>query len=193
MSEQYLKLLQRQLSELEKVGSNPATQREYSFGVQAWKSSTISIFERIYGKESKKIELIDRIELNRSFAMKGPDSYHIDTVKETGKAILNACIAEMEELGLPDNKYDGSGKGINLTVVQSQTNQQTIKLELLVSILREELTGKQLEDIQTILNEDTDVETKKKNVFDKVKEFGIDTLSNIISGFLSNPQIWGLQ
>lgn len=80
-----------------------------------------------------------------------------------------------------------------MTVVQSQSNQQTIKLELLVSIIREELTGKQLDEVQEVLNENIDTETKKKKIFEKVKNFGLDTLSNIISGILSNPQIWGMQ
>lgn len=145
------------------------------------------------GKESKKIELIHSIKLGRELSMYGQDKYYIETVKETGRAILNACIAELEELGLPESIYDGINKGINLTVVQSQSNKQTIKLELLVSVIREELTGKQLDEIQKILNENNDNETKKKNVFNKVKEFGVDTLSNIISGLLSNPQIWGIQ
>ena len=192
MNEQSISLLRRQLNELNKIGTNPSTQREFSFGVEAWKSSTISILERIYGEESKKIELVDNIQLGRTFSSRGPAYYHLETVKETGSAILEACIAELESLGLPENKYDGTSKGINLTVVQSQSNQQTIKLELLVSIIRNELTGKQIDEIQSILNEPTDTETKKKKVFDKVKDFGINTLSNIISGILSNPQIWGI-
>lgn len=47
MSEKQINLLYRQLTELEKIGMNQATQMEYSFGVDAWKSATISILERI--------------------------------------------------------------------------------------------------------------------------------------------------
>lgn len=192
MSKKIIALLKRQLEELDKIGTNPSTQNEYSFGVDAWKSSTISILERVFGKESRKIQEVEKIELKRRITKQG-DLYSIETVKETGRSIIEACIAEIENLGLPESKYDGNEKGINLTVVQSQSNKQTIKLELLVSIIREELKGRQLDEIQEILNEKTDPETKKKNIFEKVKTFGVDTLSNIISGLLSNPQIWGIQ
>lgn len=79
MNEQSISLLKRQLSELERIGTNPDTQREFSFGVEAWKSSTISIMERIYGRDSKKLELIGNIQLGRSYSMKGQDRYHIET------------------------------------------------------------------------------------------------------------------
>ena len=193
MREKSIQLLKRQLEELRKVGNNPQTKSEYSFGVEAWKSSTISILERIFGKESRKIEEIEKITLERSFPRNGPTVYHLETVKEIGSSIIEACISEIESLGLPDSKYDGQEKGINLTVVQSQSNKQTIKLELLVSIIRDELKGKQLDEIQEILDDKTDPDTKRKNIFEKVKTFGLDTLSNIISGLLSNPQIWGIQ
>ena len=193
MNEQSISLLKRQLLELEKIGTNPETQKEYSFGVVAWKSSTISILERIYGKDSKKLELIGNIVLDRTYSLNGPDRYNIESVKDIGRSIIEACIAELEILGLPVNMYDGIDKGINLMVVQSLSNQQTIKLELLVSIMREELTGKQLDEVQEILNEITDSDTKKKKIFEKVKTFGLETLSNIITGIISNPQIWGMQ
>jgi hypothetical protein len=192
MKEKYLLLLNRQLTELDKIGSNPKTQDEYSFGVDAWKSSTISVIERIFGTESRKIAEIEKIELGRSVSMNGPNRYHIETVKETGRSIIEACIVEIEILGVPEQRYDGIEKGINLTVVQSQSNQQKIKLELIVSALREEMTGKQLAEIQDILDEPTDNKSKKAKTIDKLKSFGIDTLSGILSGLLTNPQIWGI-
>ena len=50
MKEQNLALLRRQLDEIEKIGKNPRTIQDYSFGIDAWKSATISIIERIFGK-----------------------------------------------------------------------------------------------------------------------------------------------
>lgn len=191
MKEQYLLLLKRQLTELEKIGTNSQTCQEYSFGVEAWKSSTISVLERIFGSSSKKIAEIEKIELNRTVSRMGPHIYHIETVKETGRSIIEACIAEIELLGEPETTQEINNKGINLTLVQSQTNQQTIKLEILVSILREELTGKQLSEIQEILNESKDNQAKETKIREKLESFGINTLSNILSGILTNPQVWG--
>ena len=190
MNEKYIELLKRQLQELDKIGTNTATVSEWSFGVEAWKSLKIAILERIFGQESRKIKEIERIELRRSVSLKGPDSYHIATVKETGHAILSACIAEIETLGSPNQIYNGEKQGINLTVLQSQENKQTIKLDIIVNELRKELTGSQLDEIQQILDsKDTPAEKKNKTV-EKLKEFGINTLSNIIAGILTNPSIY---
>jgi len=36
---------------LQKIGSNPKTSDEFSFGFNGWKSATISLLERIFGNE----------------------------------------------------------------------------------------------------------------------------------------------
>lgn len=191
MNEKNIELLRRQLTELEKVGANPATNSEYSFGVEAWKSSTISILERIFGKASIKIKQIERIKLERTVRMNGPHKYHTETVKETGKAIIEACIAELENLGMPEQIYNGEKQGINLTVLQSQENKQSIQLDIIVNELRKELTGNQLDEIQTIIDSEEKPESKKKKTVEKLKEFGINTLSNVVAGILTNPSILG--
>jgi hypothetical protein len=191
MTDKYIILLKRQLDELEKIGTNSITKRERSFGVDAWKSSTISILERIFGKESRKIQEVERIKLGHSFSLDSSPTYYIETVKETAKAIIESCISELEILGSPMQIYDGNNSGLNLTVVQSQSNKQTIKLDLIVQALQEELTGKELSEIQSILDSKETSESKKTKTIDKLKTFGSDTLSNIIAGILTNPSIWG--
>ena len=191
MNEKYIELLKRQLKELEKVGTNPATRSEYSFGVEAWKSSTIVILERIFGKDSRKIKEVEKIELGRSFSLSGSDSYYIETVKETGSGLIKACIAELELLGNPNQIYNGEKQGINLTVLQSQENNQTIKIDIIVNELRKELTGSQLDEIQSILDSEEKTIDKKNKTINKLKDFGINTLSNIIAGILTNPSIIG--
>jgi len=148
-NEAYIFLLKQQLEKLENIGSNPKTSDEFSFGINGWKSATISVLERIFGKDSRKISEIEKIELRRSVQIKGKDSYYIETFKETGRSIIEACIAEIEALGVPEQRYDDSKKGINLNVVQSQSNQQKIKLELIVSSLSEELNESNLQIFRT--------------------------------------------
>lgn len=191
MNEKYIKLLQRQFAEIEKIGKNPLTIREKSFGVDAWKSATISILERIFGKESRKIKEIEKIQLSCTDDLYGDDQYRIETVKETAKSIINACIAELEILGNPKQIYNGEKQGFKLTVSQSQENKQTIKLDIIVNELRKELTGSQLDEIQSILDSDEKSNDKKNKTIEKLKEFGINTLSNIVAGILTNPSIIG--
>lgn len=192
MNEKYIELLKRQLNELEKIGSNSATNSEYSFGVDAWKSSTIGILERIFGPESRKIKEVEKIKLVRTVNFHGPSTYHTETVKETGRAIINSCIAELELLGSPNQIFSGENKGINLTVLQSQENKQTIKLDIIANELRKELTGSQLDEIQKILDSQVESSEKKNKTIAKLKEFGVNTLSNVVAGILTNPSILGL-
>lgn len=192
MNEKYIELLKRQLNELEKIGSNAATNSEYSFGVDAWKSSTIGILERIFGPESRKIKEVEKIQLERTVNLRGPSTYHTETVKETGRAIINSCIAELELLGSPNQIFSGESKGINLTVLQSQENKQTVKLDIIVNELRKELTGSQLDEIQKILDSKEESTEKKNKTIAKLKEFGVNTLSNVVAGILTNPSILGL-
>lgn len=189
MTEKYIELLNRQLNELNSIGKNPSTAREYSFGVEAWKSSTISILERIFGKESRKLSEIEKIKLKKVTGISGPDKYYIETVKETGTSILNACIAELETVCSPEQIYHGSTSSFNLTV--SQKNNQTVTLDIIIKEIQRELTGNQAEELQKIIDSDGSLAEKKEKASDKLKQFGINTLSSIISGIITNPAIYG--
>lgn len=185
----HIELLTRQLQQIEQIGKNPETIKDGTYGVEAWKSSTISILERIFGTKSRKIQEIEKIRLGQSVTYSGQPRYYTETVKEQAKAIIEACIAELEMLGESEPNF-GNGKGINLTVLQSQDNKQTISLDIIVSELRNELTGNQLDQIQSILDSQETEVYKKKTVTEKLKGFGINTLSNIIAGILTNPNIY---
>ena len=190
MNEKYILLLKKQLEEVEKIGTNQSTVIERSYGVDAWKSATISILETIFGQKSKKIEEVEKIELKRQVSYNGPTKYYIETVKERARAILNACISELEILGSPSQIYTGEKEGLNLTVSQNQQNTQTVNLNIIIEELRKELNGNQLEEIQSILDSEDSSENKKKSIVSKLKDFGINTLSNIVAGIITNPAIY---
>lgn len=190
MNEKYILLLKKQLEEVEKIGTNQSTVNERSYGVDAWKSATISILETIFGQKSKKIEEVEKIELKRQVSYNGPTKYYVETVKERARAILNACISELEILGNPSQIYTGEKEGLNLTVSQNQQNIQTINLNIIIEELRKELNGNQLEDIQNILDSEDSAEEKKNSIGSKLKDFGVNTLSNIVAGIITNPAIY---
>ena len=190
MNEKYILLLKKQLEEVENIGTNQSTVNERSYGVDAWKSATISILETIFGQKSKKIEEVEKIELKRQVSYNGPTEYYVETVKERARAILNACITELEILGNPSQIYTGEKESFNLTVSQNQQNTQTINLNIIIEELRKELNGNQLEEIQNILDSENSSEDKKKSIVSKLKDFGINTLSNIVAGIITNPAIY---
>lgn len=192
MNEKYIEILKRQLSELETMGENSIKPSEYTSRVDVWKSSTIGILERIFGADSRKIKDVENIqhEKNPHYGSE-TETYNKVAVKETGSAIINACIAELELLGSPNTEYNNEEIGINQTVIQNQEKEQTIDQNIILSELRKELTGSQFDKIQFIMDPKENPDIKKNKISQKFKEFGINPLSNILAGILTNPSIIG--
>ncbi len=79
---------------------------------------------------------------------------------------------------------------MNINITQNQETK--ISLNLIIDSIQDELTGKQLKELQKIIeSKDVDVNEKKTKIVDKLKKFGTDVASNILAGILTNPNIYG--
>lgn len=103
-----------------------------------------------------------------------------------GESILQSCIDQIEKLGIPSNVKDEGKDKLYLTIVQQQSNSQNVSIEIVFQLLHDELSGKQLKEIKTILEMKATKEDKNLKLVGKFKEFGVDILSGIISGILTN-------
>lgn len=120
-------LLQAQLSRLD--ASN--------FDLETWKNQTILFLERIYGSESSSAKLIKSLHYDYSswnLRDSSGGGASKDPVKQQARAILDAIIEELEQLGLPGN---------------------TPEPDRIWELLQEELTGKQLQQIKQLAASDT--------------------------------------
>lgn len=80
---------------------------------------------------------------------------------------------------------------VSITNTQSQTQTQNVFIEIFMEALHEELSMKQIRDLKAIAeDEHKSVEEKKASILDRIKEFGMDTLSNIVANVLTNPTVW---
>ena len=137
MAEKEIALLKEQLARLS----------EKKFDLEAWKSHTLIFLERIFGKDNTKLKLIQELHYDysswnlRDTAAAGKTKDK-DPVKMQAREILNATILELEHLGLP------------------QGEKESEKVWLL---LQDELTGKQVKEIEAIVNSDSNDKTKKIN------------------------------
>lgn len=84
-----------------------------------------------------------------------------------------------------------NSKGINIAINQNQSVKQKVSLNIILDAVHNELTGKQLKELQSIIENDDQPENKKKKVIEKLKSFGTDIATNIIAGILTNPTIYG--
>ncbi len=126
MAEKEIALLKEQVERL----------NETKFDLEAWKNQTIIFLERIFGKESSKVKLIRELHYDySSWSLRDASGVgkSKDPVKFQAQGILTATIEELEKLGLPGSKAENTR---------------------LMELLQDELTGKQMKEIETVVQSD---------------------------------------
>lgn len=151
-------LLKQQLAKLEEPG----------FDLDAWKQHTVIFLERIFGKDSTKLKMIDYLHYDysswslRDTAAAGK-TRDKDPVKMQAGEILEAAILELETLGLPEQK---SGKS------------------RVWELLADELTGKQVKEIEAVAGAfDGDRDAKISEILDDIDK---ERLACIIAKLIQN-------
>ncbi len=135
MAEKEISLLKEQLASL----------NEKNFDLEAWKNHTLIFLERIFGKDNSKLKLIQELRYDysswnlRDTAAAGKTKDK-DPVRMQAREILEATIMELEKLGLP----------------QGEDEQRKVW-----ELLQDELTGKQVKEIEALLKTDSNEKTKK--------------------------------
>lgn len=156
MAEKEIALLKEQLVKLD----------EKKFDFDAWKNHTLIFLERIFGKENSKLNLIRELHYDysswnlRDTAAAGKTKDK-DPVKMQAREILMATIAELESLGLPQNKLES---------------------QKVWALLKDELTGKQAKEIEAILN--SNATDKNENISKALELLGQENLANVIAKLL---------
>ena len=79
--------------------------------------------------------------------------------------------------------------GIVITNSNTQSQQQDQTVDIFIEAIADELTGKQMKELKAALAEEK--RGAKGTLIEKVKSFGLDTLSNILANIVTNPAIWG--
>jgi len=156
MTEKEIALLNGQIARLD----------ETKFDLEAWKNQTIIFLERIFGKESSKIKMIKELHYDysswtlRDTAAAGKTKDK-DPVRLQAEEILRATVAELESLGLPQDKKEK---------------------EKVRELLRDELTGKQVKEIETLLaSEDPEKLRKVSDILENIEK---ENLASIVAKLL---------
>ena len=100
-------------------------------------------------------------------------------------AILKA-FKEIPQTITPKEEHNGS---IVITNSNTQSQHQEQTVDIFLEAIADELTGKQLKELKSALADEKS--GKKGSLIEKVKSFGMDTLSNIVANIVTNPAIWG--
>lgn len=158
MAEKEITLLKEQIDRLDEI----------KFDLEAWKNRTVIFLERIFGKESPKLKMIQNLHydysswsLRDTFA--GGSAKDKDPVRIQAREILEAIIYELENLGLPQEKKE--------------------KLKIR-ELLEDELTGKQVKEIDILLNSDDQERTEK--IAEILQNIPNENLATVISKLLTS-------
>ncbi len=162
--------------------------------LKSWQANVINVISRIYGKDSKQEEQIKNINFKKypSFSINGGrttggGNNGIECNKLASE-IIKGLILDLKNFGLPENTKIETN-GINISVNQSQN--QSVQIHFIWESIKDELTGKQIKELEEIVNENLPVENKKNKIVEKLKSFGGNVLTNMVANILTNPNIFG--
>ena len=108
-------------------------------------------------------------------------------------SILNAFVV-IPQIIKYNNKMEKEDIKVNVTVnnnnSQSQNQEQSMLVQQFLDAFRDELTGRQLKELRSVIAEfDNDLHKAKPKIIDKLMEFGGNVASNILATILTNSAI----
>lgn len=109
-------------------------------------------------------------------------------------AILNACSVVPTLPVVDSPNYLPPNNPINVSITQSQhqsqTQEQSLIIDIFLEAIKDEITGKQLKELKSIAKEEPNPDKAKTKILDKVKSWGESISASIIANILTNPTIW---
>jgi hypothetical protein len=168
MSEKEIEIIRKQIDKL----------NDKDFDLNIWKSSAIMIMERIFGRDSEKINLIRNINYDySSWTLRDTSGASAsEVVKKLGRELLETAIQELEVFGIPEKK---------------ETSQ--VEATVITSALEDALRVSQYREIIALIGEKTSQAERKKKLNEKLQTFGDETVREVLAGILSNPALEGLK
>ena len=112
-------------------------------------------------------------------------------------AVLPTVIPDNRTTQVTDKKSNGKDAinvvtTINNSNTQSQSQEQSLAVELFIEAIKDDLTGRQIKELKAVVADaDNDLQKARPSILAKLKEFGADVASNIVANLLTNPMIWG--
>ena len=136
-----------------------------------WQATAVNLITRIYGSGSNQEKQINNI------------LPFYETEKQANE-LITSFITDLKDHGLPEKRTVKKDSGINISL------NQNVNISLIWGSIKDELTEKQIKEVEEIINGTDNPKTKKEKIFEKMKNFGVDVLSNIMAGILTNPSIY---
>ena len=134
MKSQYIKLLKKQIGKLD----------DEQFDLEAWKTSAITVLQRVFGEGDVRAKQIDQLKIDySSWALRDSNANYkpVEAAKLKGKEILSTAIDEIEIFGVPENHsmdmlgHDFAKKLQNMSDSERKKHFEGMKKNELVELL----------------------------------------------------------
>lgn len=164
MAEKEIQLLQKQIQKL----------NDTTFDLNTWKNSTILILDKIFGRDSEKINMIRNLNYDySSWTLRDTTGVSaLEIVRKLGKEILETAIIELELYGVPEH-----------------LNNERKDFLVIREALEDELRISQYRELISIIHEAGDRAELKNRIAEKLKTYGDETVREILARILSHPTV----
>ena len=148
---------------------------------QTWKSKSIRFLNVNFKDDTESTAFV---EAANSF----DKSHYTPKYLKEMVGILISFKEIPDNIKRKENVKQTPPSAVTVNINQSQTQNQEINL--FIEAISDELTGKQYKELQSIAQEDSNPDTSKQKIVEKLKSFGGDVLSNIVANIITNPSVW---
>jgi len=172
ITEKYIQLFEKQISKID----------DADFDLEAWKSGTVVLLARVFGDASTKISEIEKIRFDfGSWSLRDSSGSRdqMDSCKKRGKGILEACITELQILGIENTNIDD----ISPKLLQSKLS-DSIK-----NAIEEELKISQYRSLLKIINTQSSPVDKKRMLFTALMGYDQEIASKIVANIMTDPLV----
>lgn len=159
----------------------------YSIGkesdYQTWKNKCLRLLELHFKKDGSS-------ELFKEAVAQFAKHHNTPKYLQDMIGVLKACVDVPNIVEEKPDETPITPSPVTINVSQTQQQSQTIAIDIFLEAIKDEIPGKYFKEIKVIANEEKDPVKAKSRILDKVKSFGEDVLSNIVSNIITDPTIW---
>jgi hypothetical protein len=185
-----IKMIEKYIIALQEI-EKPKIADDYDLKV--WQGKAINTVVRIYGTDSIQEKQIKNVIYKRNpggsidgYSWGGENN--AEHCQKQASEIIKGLISDLKAFGLPEPKKPIQND-INISLTQHQN--QTVQIHFIWESVKDELTGKQIKELEKVINSQESLTSKKIKILEKLKGFGGDVLTNIVANILTNPAIFG--
>jgi hypothetical protein len=144
----------------------------------------MSLVNRFFPEDNEKKKELEKI-LGKMKLYNGikNESVYANYI-EKYRLYIQHLINDIIDFGFPH--IDNTSNNSSINIVQLQT----VNIDFFVSFFREMLSENQINIIKEVNKGEKFDENSKPKIIEKIKEFGIDITSKIITELITRPEIW---